>query len=334
MLMARASREGIQKIRPDKRPFVLSRANYIGGQKYCATWTGDNHSNWTHLRMSIPMVLNLGLSGQPFSGPDLGGFADEADDKLFGRWMGFGALLPFARGHSILGSKDHEPWSFGSETEQICRVALNRRYMLLRYFYTQFYIASRSGIPVMRPLFFVDPVDPDLRNEDRAFTIGADLLVKVNIYENSDGMSAVHIPRNVNWYSLKLDNFVHEELPELKIKAGSIVPIQSAIQHANQTPEHIGIVVALDEKLTATGFVYDDAGDGYEYEHGGFLKTHYTARVESDNVVILLRHEGQYRPLEVPLSIEVMISDNMVWTYTTDNSSTLIKIPIPHHFQS
>jgi hypothetical protein len=63
-------------------------------------WTGDNQSKWPHLRLSIPMIINMGLSGQPFSGPDIGGFHDNASPELFARWMGFGALFPFARGHT------------------------------------------------------------------------------------------------------------------------------------------------------------------------------------------------------------------------------------------
>jgi alpha-glucosidase (family GH31 glycosyl hydrolase) len=92
MLMIRASREGIMAVNPDKRPFVLSRANFIGGHRYGATWTGDNTSNWPHVEMSIPMTLNLALSGQPFVGPDLGGFIDDGDAEMYARWFGFGSL--------------------------------------------------------------------------------------------------------------------------------------------------------------------------------------------------------------------------------------------------
>ncbi|KDP39742.1 hypothetical protein JCGZ_02762 [Jatropha curcas] len=115
MLMARSTFEGMKLANENKRPFVLTRAGYIGSQRYAATRTGDNLSNWEHLHMSISMVLQLGLSGQPLSGPDIGGFAGNATPKLFGRWMGVGAMFPFCRGHSEIGSSDHEPWSFGEE---------------------------------------------------------------------------------------------------------------------------------------------------------------------------------------------------------------------------
>ena len=72
---SRATFEGLRKLDPDLRPFVLTRATYAGGQRYAATWTGDNSSTWNHLRMTTPMLENLGLSGFAFSGADVGGFA-------------------------------------------------------------------------------------------------------------------------------------------------------------------------------------------------------------------------------------------------------------------
>ena len=136
MQMIRATRQGVMEANPGKRPFVLSRANYIGGHRYGATWTGDNSANWPHLEMSIPMTLNLSLSGQPFVGPDIGGFAFNGDAELFQRWMGYGALLPFSRGHTAKGNIDKEPWAFGPEVEATSRRALERRYRLMPYLYT------------------------------------------------------------------------------------------------------------------------------------------------------------------------------------------------------
>uniref|UniRef100_A0A453QVJ7 Uncharacterized protein n=1 Tax=Aegilops tauschii subsp. strangulata TaxID=200361 RepID=A0A453QVJ7_AEGTS len=124
MLMARSTYEGMVMYNTEKRPFVLTRAGFIGSQRYAATWTGDNLSNWEHLHMSLSMVLQLGLSGQPLSGPDIGGFAGNATPRLFGRWMGVGALFPFSRGHSEAGTVDHEPWSFGEEVLFVCFMSL------------------------------------------------------------------------------------------------------------------------------------------------------------------------------------------------------------------
>src|SRR5207249_4341023 len=141
----------------------------IGGQREAAAWTGDNRADWPHLAASVPMVLNLGLSGQPFAGPDIGGFAGAGDPGLFARWMGFGALFPFARGHSEKGTIRKEPWAFGPGVEATCRRAIATRYRLLPYLYTVFREAAQSGLPVARPEFFADPTDRRLRSVGDAF---------------------------------------------------------------------------------------------------------------------------------------------------------------------
>lgn len=106
--------------------------------------------------MSIPMSITLGLSGQPFSGADIGGFLFNADADLWGHWIGLGAFYPFSRAHACAGTNDKEPWAFGKEVEDAARTALERRYMLLPYLYTLLQEASETGMPIMQPAFFAD----------------------------------------------------------------------------------------------------------------------------------------------------------------------------------
>ena len=106
------------------------------------------------------MILNLGISGQPFSGPDIGGFIGKGTPEMFARWFGVGVFFPFSRGHAALGNIDKEPWEFGHKVETSCKIALQRRYRLMPYLYTLFRESSQNGMPVMRPVFFADPTDP------------------------------------------------------------------------------------------------------------------------------------------------------------------------------
>src|SRR5574341_183480 len=104
MQMARASVEGIARLRPERRPLILTRSGWAGIQRYAMHWTGDNQSTWDHLKLSIQMVLTLGLSGVPITGPDIGGFGGGPTPELFARWIEVGSLFPFCRVHSMLGS--------------------------------------------------------------------------------------------------------------------------------------------------------------------------------------------------------------------------------------
>lgn len=228
-LMVKASREGIMKARPQNRPFILTRSNFLGGQRFAATWTGDNASWVSHMTMSVPMILTLGLSGQPFSGADVGGFLFNPDADLFGRWMALGAFYPFSRGHACAGTINKEPWAFGQKVEDVSRMALERRYVLLPYYYTLLYEASETGMPIMRPVFFADPKDTLLRAEEQAFLIGENLLVVPEWAQNPA------LPKGI-WRNLSLipgdDKDSYQA--KLKIRGGAIIPTGKIIQNTNE----------------------------------------------------------------------------------------------------
>ena len=303
MLMVRASRRGILGAKPDHRPFLLTRANFIGGHRYAATWTGDNSATYDDLRWSTPMCLNMGLSGQPFVGPDIGGFVDdsEGDGELFARWMGVGCLLPFARAHVAQGSVDKEPWSFGPEVEDRCRRAIERRYRLLPLLYTLFRHAHRTGIPVVRPAFFADPADPRLRDEDRLFLLGDNLLARIDPADpNAPGNPAdpPALPRSAEWRPVagvhRLDD---PDLPELFLRVGAVLPLGPVLQHADEKPlDPLTLVVAPDESGAAIGLLYEDAGDGFGHERGDFALTRFTARRDGGELLLTAERIEGDRP--------------------------------------
>ncbi|MCW5765138.1 MAG: DUF5110 domain-containing protein [Phycisphaeraceae bacterium] len=298
MLMAQGTFDGILAARPAVRPFVLTRAGFIGSQRYAATWTGDNSAEWDDLEHSVSMALNLGLSGQPFAGPDIGGFngngpTDPDERKMFyARWFGFGAMLPFARGHTGKGNIDKEPWAFGPEAESIIRTALQRRYVLLPYYYTLFREASVSGLPVMRPLFFADPSDPALRSEDDAFLIGNDLLVSPRMTPLADRLP---VRPKGDWRPVAMvGEAPHRDLPDLFIRAGAIIPTGPIQSYTDEKPlDPLTLIVAPDSAGEASGLLYEDAGDGFEYLKGQYLLSRYSAvRQGGDLVVTVQSAEG------------------------------------------
>jgi len=290
MLMTRATREGIAAANPTRRPFVLTRSNYLGGQRYAATWTGDNASTRKDLEQSIPMTLNLGLSGQPFNGPDLGGFSETAKGELWADWVAVGAYFPFCRGHSVKGAPDKEPWAFGPDVEKVARVALERRYRLLPYYYTLFRESSIDGMPVMRPVFFADVRDPALRAEDKAFLIGSDLMV-IPHWANQP-----HLPGGI-WRSFVLpgeETDVGHVQADLKIRGGAIIPLGKVVQStAEESLDPLTLLVSLDEKGHASGEIYEDDGDGFGYQNKEYLLTTYDADQKHDQVLVtVVRSEG------------------------------------------
>ena len=302
MQMIRATREGVMATNPDKRPFVLSRANFIGGQRYGATWTGDNSANWAHLDMSIPMSLNLSLSGQPFVGPDIGGFAYNGDGELFQRWMGFGTMFPFSRGHTAKGNIDKEPWSFGDEVEATCRRGLERRYRLMPYMYTLFKESADTGMPIVRPTFFADPADPALRSEDDSFLLGGDMLIVTKATPEGDRVSVMpSAVDGVEWASFDFADFEEgrdskdENLPELFIRPGGIIPTAPVTQYFGDRPDsrdELTLIVHLNADGYAKGTMYEDEGEGFGYMMGEYLESSLYAKDAGDKIVVYVKRIG------------------------------------------
>jgi alpha-glucosidase len=288
MMMVKATREGILAANPDKRPFVLSRSNFIGGQRYAATWTGDNASKFDYLKTSIPMSINLGLSGQPFSGPDIGGFDGDCDAKLFSQWIAVGAYYPFCRNHTTTGSAAQEPWAYGTEVENISRNAINRRYRLLPYLYTLFREASQSGMPVMRPVFFADPKNKALRSEDQAFLLGGDLLVIPRWAEKTQ------LPQG-NWVNVPFEDTDDGQQAVVKIRPGAIVPLGNVVQSTEEyAPKEITLLLNPDEKGNVYGEFYDDAKDGFGYKTGDFALLRFEGKAKAGKVSVKIKQaEGK-----------------------------------------
>ena len=118
LLMTQGTYEGLKRLRPDERPFVLTRATFAGGQRYAAQWPGDNVSDWTAMRGAIPTLLGMGLSGLVVRR-----CATSAGSPTRPRPSSTRAgsrarvLYPFLRTHTAFGTPDQEPWSYGLQWE-------------------------------------------------------------------------------------------------------------------------------------------------------------------------------------------------------------------------
>lgn len=214
------------------RPFVVTRAGYAGIQRCAVVWTGDNRSSWDHLRMSVPMILNLGMSGVVFAGADIGGFMDNTTPELLARWLQLGCFYPFMRNHCSIGQVAQEPWAFGDEWTAINRKAMHRRYKLLPYLYQLMRDAHETGLPLWRPMFW-GQMNAENSNKADQFFVGDDLLV-APIAEPSAMARAVLLPEG-QWYGVHeqslRDGGQHvlaqtglEDIP-VYLRAGSILPL-------------------------------------------------------------------------------------------------------------
>lgn len=265
----------------DRRAFILSRSGYAGIQRFSWVWTGDNTSSWDHLRLSIPKCLNLGLSGT-LSGADIGGFRGSPSPELYARWIQLGVFYPLMRTHTTAGTPDQEPWSFGDEVEKIAREAINLRYTILPYIYTQIWRYTQDGIPPMRPMFldFDDHECMQEEWENSQFMFGPNLLIAPILYEGARSRR-VFLPRG-DWYKFSLTGQnekidggvvleVEASLDEIAIfvRDNSIIPVCEKIGKNVYDSMSSGIKL-LKFGDTPSGDLYVDDGISIDYGSGTY----------------------------------------------------------------
>jgi Glycosyl hydrolases family 31/Carbohydrate binding module (family 35)/Domain of unknown function (DUF5110)/Carbohydrate binding module (family 6) len=153
-------------------------------------FTGDTTSDWATLKFEVGYTPGESSStGLSAVSDDIGGFNNdgtqttgaepgstkEADD-LYARWVQFGTFQPVDRLHG--NHSDRLPWQYGTAAQASAEKFLNLRENLVPYTYTLAQQASRTGIPVVRPLYLQYPDQQDAYAQDGSeYLYGPDVLV-------------------------------------------------------------------------------------------------------------------------------------------------------------
>jgi alpha-glucosidase len=310
---SRATYEGLRQLRPDERPFVLTRASYAGGQRYATTWTGDTTSTWNHLRLTTPSLLNLGLSGFALSGADVGGFSGTPQPDLLTRWFELAAFQPLDRDHTARKTADKEPWANGPEQEAIRRKYIAERYKLMPYLYTTAEEMARTGLPIMRPLFLEfpnatsdkHPIDLDAGAE---FLFGPDLLVAPAPFQEELDAYEVKLPPG-GWFdywtgavvrsaegSAEKPVTIHPQLAVLPVyvRGGTVLPMQAVTSSTMETPAG-PLTLRVYPGKDCKGTLYLDDGHSFGYDRGESTRVAYTCEQTGRGIVLqIAAREGAY----------------------------------------
>ncbi|ALC80278.1 MULTISPECIES: glycoside hydrolase family 31 protein [Bacillus] len=280
--------------KPNERPFILTRDMFAGSQRYAAIWTGDNTSNWEHLQMSMPMNMNIGLSGVSFVGNDIGGFASSADSELFTRWIEVGAFLPFSRIHYMPDPKNYgqEPWRFGPEAEKTSKKYIEMRYKLLPYLYNAFKDSSETGKPVQQPLVYHFQEDEKTYNVSDQFMFG-DSMMLAPVVKKGQTSRKVYLPKGETWidfwtkkeYKGGQTITVDAPLDHLPIfmKEDSIVPTREVQQYTGEK-ELTNLVLDTYVDDEANYSFYEDDGKSLNHKKGEFDITNFSIEEKRNKI--------------------------------------------------
>ncbi|MGQ9629845.1 MAG: glycoside hydrolase family 31 protein [bacterium] len=299
---SRGIAEGYARDFPNDRFFILSRSGFAGSQRYgVGFWSNDVQASYDWLTPQASAGLNLGLSGMPYWGTDIGGFMGPvASDRLYTRWFQFGAFCPIFRPHG-----DHRPtapFEFSEETEGIARKYAKLRYRLMPYIYTHAREAYDAGVPLMRPLVMYHPDDPEVYDLGSEYLFGPSILVAPVTTPGSS--RDVYLPAGhwVDFWSnevyagpvaLKDYPAPLEKLP-LFVKSGAIIPMGPDMDYVDQKPlDPLTLRIYPDGESSYV--LYEDDGRTNAYKTGAFARTVINVRDVSDGTSVTVgAAEGSY----------------------------------------
>lgn len=346
MQMARATYHGVKRFAHPKRPFIITRANYAGGQRYTSTWTGDNIATWEHLWLANMQIQRLSLSGMSFAGSDIGGFAEQPSGELFTRWIQLGTFHPFCRTHSSGQHGDQEPWSFDTEVLNITRSFIELRYQLLPYLYTAFYQYVEDGIPIIKPLVYFDQEDVQTHYRSDEFIYGHHILVCPIQEPNALGRR-MYIPKG-NWYNIWTDEqqvggkevWVNAPLDIMPvfIKEGAIIPKYPVQQYVGEKEIDELLLEVYYKNGKERSHLYEDSQDGYDYRKGRYSYRTFKLKGKDNEIVLHQHKRGKYmtsyekiklRFHGLPFKIKEAFIDNEnvsleSLSYDVDNQSIIV----------
>ena len=308
MQNSRATFEGLKKLDPAARPFVMTRATYAGGQSYAVTWTGDNNATWDHLKLSVQQLVNLGLSGFSYSAADIGGFTGGPSPDLLTRWMQIGAFTPVMRVHAAVNTPRSEPWVDGPEHLALRRAAIEERYRLFPYLYAVAEQHARSGDPIMRPVFY--NYASSGCDSPMSFTLGRDLMVAASPKPESPQPYDVCLPKG-GWYDYWTGRSVVAtagktadsvtETPRIDrlpvfVRAGAIIPRQPLVQSLSETPKG-ALELLVYPGDDCSGTLYLDDGKADAIARGAYLRQSFRCSTTEKGLRIDLdARQGKLKP--------------------------------------
>lgn len=268
--------DGLIKNFPNERPFILMRAGYAGSQRYgLIPWSGDVNRTWGGLRSQPEIALQMGMQGIPYMHSDLGGFAGANDDpELYVRWLQYGVFQPIFRPHAQ-EEVASEPIFKDDETKRRAKQAIELRYRLLPYNYTLMCEASKTGMPLMRPVFF----NNNSMNGSNIYAVDSsyfwgDAFFIAPVLSKGQKSKTIHLPNGSNWFNFYSHDLAKggtalnvelsmENIPTF-VKGESFVPMVEGLQNTSEySPSNVAIHYFADpeSKLGEGSFEYDNGGD-------------------------------------------------------------------------
>ena len=313
--------ENQRKLQRDTRPFIMMRSGFAGSHRYgMIPWTGDVSRSWGGLKPQVELSLQMGMFGMAYNHSDLGGFAggEKFDQELYIRWLQYGVFQPVYRPHA----QDNiapEPIFHDQQTKDIIREYVKLRYKLLPYIYTMAYENSTTGMPLMRPLSFLDASNEEYFDNQSSYLWGDSFLVSP-ITEPGLSSKTVYLPEGV-WFNFwnnqkhlgnqEIDFKLSLDTIPVLVKAGSFIPMVESVQSTKDySSKSLQLHYYADTSVkSATGKMYEDDGKSFDsIDSQKFELLNFQMEQVDENITInLTREGGDYQNMPDERTVELII---------------------------
>lgn len=301
--MTRSAAEGLKEIENNKRFLLFSRASYIGMHRYSGIWTGDNSSWWEHILLNIKMMPSLNMCGFLYIGADTGGFSSNTNSQLVIRWTQLSLFTPLFRNHSAMGTRLQEPFSFEEETNSILKKAIEFRYALIPYIYSEYMKAVKNRDMYFLPLSFVYEDEMSKRIENQLLL--GDSLMLAPIYEENAIGRYVYAPDDVLLWKVKEyekrkysiikqgHHYIDVDLDEVPIfiKKNKMLVLGRHAQNVEKLDnKELNIIAFVKDK--AEYIYYDDDGKTYNYKNSRYTEVFIQIEKKEKDYVVTVENRG------------------------------------------
>lgn len=301
--MTRSAGEGLKEIESNKRFLLFSRSSYIGMHRYAGIWTGDNNSWWEQLLLNIKMMPSLNMCGFLYIGGDTAGFGSDANAQLAIRWTQFSMFTPLFRNHSALGTRHQEPFAFDDDTKDIMKSAIELRYALIPYIYSEYMKATINKDMYFLPLSF-EYEDEISKRVENQLLLGDSLMITPVYEENALGRY-IYLPEDMLLWKAKDYNHIDfevmkkghgylnvnmDEIP-IFIRKNKILVLGKAAQNVEALDnKELRIIAFVEDR--AEYVYYDDDGKSYDYKEGKYSEVFINIIKEENDYKIEVDNKG------------------------------------------
>lgn len=278
-------------------------------------------------------MLSLGVSGIVNTGYDIPGYAGVPEDDLFVQWYQLGVYYPFMRANAKKGSEMREPWLQSPRVQRAALAAIKQRYAQSHYMYNAFFESSRTGVPIVRPMWYEFPQDEATFDLNHQFMFGSEILVSPKIGHPcvEDAIAGatteieVYLPPTQQWYDMysKIEVDSHDDVHIMHIadaeqgtfvRGGAILPVLNFADSAESLLQAIDAPVRLEiysdtmgKHPEAHGYLYLDDGENHNNRHHERTQVRYDYDGQTISVTKSIGDENLYSKAATKIIDEVMI---------------------------